>query len=179
MAPNERTTVKELRALATLVGNCKNEDVALVNNEQLYDNYAHLLKDLGLTANSTVTVAYHGVECSSCMGIVLRSSLRDKITKRCEHGRTVCCSCTEEWITSKLEENSWGRITCPECDQRLHEPDMKIHAPRHIYDRWENIASRTRINAYSDMRWCQNPRGCNYGHRHNNDLVKKATLGCS
>jgi hypothetical protein len=167
ITPSEKTTVGQLRRFTASLCQGNPRAITLRLNGTTLEVNAISLKSLQMKANSVVVVAYKGVECSSCMIVEPRGRYDAAVMSTCEHERTTCARCVNQWIRAQLDLTTWDRISCPECNQYLQQSDILKFAVKPVYSRWQNLANRSALNAIPEFHWCLSPAGCDYGHIHN------------
>ncbi|MCJ1307353.1 hypothetical protein MMC25_000999 [Agyrium rufum] len=60
---------------------------------------------------------------------------------------------------------TWDRINCPECQEKLSHSDVQQFASKVTFERYDNLALRYGMKDEPNFRWCPAP-GCDSGQLH-------------
>ncbi|KAF2018525.1 hypothetical protein BU24DRAFT_316371, partial [Aaosphaeria arxii CBS 175.79] len=85
----------------------------------------------------------------------------------CTHKPTTCSRCLSQWIKSQLETKGCNSIKCPGngCRHILSYYEVKYHASRQVFERYDELVTRSSLASTPDFRWCGTP-GCTSGQIH-------------
>ncbi|KAK3388837.1 hypothetical protein B0T20DRAFT_86585 [Sordaria brevicollis] len=115
--------------------------------------------------------------CSVCLDSKNLSLMAYKITPGCNHKPTVCNACLGHWITSELETKMWDRIKCPECPKPLEFAYVRRNAPRSVFKRYDELATRAALGNIPNFRWCKSAK-CNSGQIDDVKCVRFKCKAC-
>ncbi len=87
------------------------------------------------------------------------------LTSTCNHGTSCCHTCIQQWLEAQLDEEGWNRIHCIGCRNTLQYADVKLHANKALFDRYDRLLTRAALGSDPDFIWCQGP-GCESGQLH-------------
>lgn len=98
------------------------------------------------------------------------------ITAACTHPLTdVCKECIRRYIASELSRRGTAALTCPVCRQNLTHSDVRHHATREDFNRYDERAAVEAMENDPRFRWCPNA-GCGAGQiQERGDAEPKAT----
>ncbi|KAF2705413.1 hypothetical protein K504DRAFT_440606 [Pleomassaria siparia CBS 279.74] len=89
---------------------------------------------------------------------------------RCTHEPQTCDDCYQIWITTKITQGAWARITCPEsgCDVILEHADVKRLGTSQDFEEYDTLITKQFLHGVENFQYCQGP-DCNSGHIQNNE----------
>lgn len=100
--------------------------------------------------------------CTVCCERKKVSDMPSRITARCRHKPTTCRDCLKQWLRSSLESGPWDRLRCPRCAEPLDHRDVKLHASKETFDRYDTWTLRAALQGLPDFHFCLSPN-CNSG----------------
>lgn len=109
-------------------------------------------------------------ECSTCSRKLAASSF-PKITAQCKHAASTCKACVKNWLAISLNSNTFDKVACPECPERMQNEDMKKHAAKDVYERYDELERKDIAEKIPGWRWCLKP-DCRAGKVHEPLLPK-------
>ncbi|KAL1656920.1 hypothetical protein SLS61_000716 [Didymella pomorum] len=99
----------------------------------------------------------------------------------CTHKADVCAGCYTALLGSQLEENGWQEVKCPgqSCKVNLTYEEIKAHASKDVFERYDSIQARNVLSADPNFRWCT-AEGCKSGQIHEveEDGSEFVCVGC-
>jgi hypothetical protein len=99
----------------------------------------------------------------------------------CTHKADVCAGCYTASLGSQLEENGWQEVKCPgqSCKVNLTYEEIKAHASKDVFERYDSIQARNVLSADPNFRWCT-AEGCKSGQIHEveEDGSEFVCVGC-
>lgn len=105
-------------------------------------------------------------DCITCDRTLASSSFPKHLpTDNCDHLINTCKACLKQWIAVQLESTTYDNITCPECPQPMQNSDVKIHAAKNVYQKFDELERRGIADKTPGWRWCLAPR-CRAGQVH-------------
>ena len=87
------------------------------------------------------------------------------LTQSCQHTNSACKDCVKQWVVTRLEDGSWDKIKCLECNEMMQYADVQQHADPEVFQRYDLLAARSWLNSEEDFIWCRN-EGCGSGQVH-------------
>lgn len=105
-------------------------------------------------------------DCTTCGRTLAASSFPKHLpSDSCTHLISTCRSCLKEWLAVQVENTKYDNISCPECPEIMHNSDIKFHAARSVYNRFDDLERRGIADKTPGWRWCLAPR-CKAGQVH-------------
>ncbi|KAJ9142103.1 RBR-type E3 ubiquitin transferase [Pleurostoma richardsiae] len=111
--------------------------------------------------------------CTVCSDDKRVTEMPQRISAACEHKPTTCKDCLRQWIQSSLDTTSWDRLKCPECPLLLKFDDVRKHASREVFVRFDDLATRAALKDMPNFRWCLSPK-CESGQIFGSDNCAKS-----
>lgn len=103
--------------------------------------------------------------CVVCWDSKRGDEMVDQVTKICLHGPKVCIKCLQEWIQSAFLENGWERVNCPSCTEPLSFHDIRVHATKTVFERFDTLLAKKLLSKVQNFYWCL-AKGCDSGQVH-------------
>ena len=104
--------------------------------------------------------------CTTCDRNLAASTFPKYLaTDSCKHLINTCKPCLKSWITAQMEYTTYDKIKCPECPALMLNSDMKIHATKEVYQRFDDLERRGISDKVPGWRWCLNFK-CRAGKVH-------------
>ncbi|PKS06772.1 hypothetical protein jhhlp_006846 [Lomentospora prolificans] len=103
--------------------------------------------------------------CVVCWDSKRGDEMVDQVTKLCLHGPKVCIKCLQQWIKSAFLENGWERVNCPSCTEPLSFHDVRAHATKTVFERYDTLLAKKLLSKVQNFYWCLS-KGCNSGQVH-------------
>ena len=105
-------------------------------------------------------------DCTTCDRTMASSAFPENLpTDNCEHMINTCKSCLNMWITTMLEKTTYDKLSCPECPEIMQNEDVKMHAAKTVYTRFDELEKRAMAEKIPGWRWCLAP-DCKAGQVH-------------
>ena len=60
----------------------------------------------------------------------------------------------KDWIAALLNGTTYDKIGCPECPQLMQNADVKVHAAKDVYARFDELERRAIAETTPGWRWC-------------------------
>lgn len=114
---------------------------------------------------STAAIQEATLSCLICTNDVPTSSIPPCITAACKHVPQTCRLCIASWISSRLQSSGHESLTCPQCNERLHEADVRLFAASDVYQQYVDLVLRSSLSNNPEFHWCIKP-GCHSGQLH-------------
>lgn len=115
--------------------------------------------------------------CNVCSDDKKVTQLPVRITTACEHKPSICKDCLTQWIHSSMETLTWDRLKCPECPQLLKFDDVRRHASREDFSRYDVLATRDAVKSIPNFRWCLST-SCESGQIHDPTCQRFKCTAC-
>ena len=114
-------------------------------------------------------------DCTTCGRNLAASSFPKHLaTDTCKHVINTCKQCTKTWIATQIDNTTYDKSSCPECPELMQNADVKLHAAKDIYQRFDELERHGIAEKTPGWRWCLNPK-CRAGQVHE-PLLEAATL---
>lgn len=106
-------------------------------------------------------------DCTACGRTLADSSFPKHLpTDNCNiHLINTCKACLKQWIAVQIDSTTYDNITCPECPELMQNGDIKLHAAKDVYKRFDELERRGIADKTPGWRWCLAPR-CRAGQVH-------------
>ncbi|QDS75328.1 hypothetical protein FKW77_001879 [Venturia effusa] len=131
ITPGIDCTISQIRKLAAAVWTDKEaESMRLWADDLELDDDSIPLAAWGLRHMSRLRCMIETRECAICADDVGFLAWPSRTTSTCHHEVHNCTNCIRNWISSRLDNNSWDKITCLEdgCDEVYQAADVQLHA---------------------------------------------------
>ena len=69
------------------------------------------------------------------------------------------------WISSQLDSTTCDKISCPECSEIMQNANIKVHAAKGVYARFDELEKRSIKEKIPGWRWCL-AANCKAGQVH-------------
>lgn len=131
ITPDSDCTISQIRTLAAAVWNDKEaESMQLWGDDLELNDDSIPLVAWDLKHMSRISCIIETRECAICADDVGILAWPSRITSTCNHDVHNCTGCIRNWIASRLDNNSWDKITCLEdgCEEVYQAADIQLHA---------------------------------------------------
>ena len=119
-------------------------------------------------------------DCTTCDRNLASSQFpKYAITDNCKHRINTCKACLKEWISMSLQHNMFDQLACPECPEKMQNDEVKTHAVKEDYERYDELERKAIADRIPGWRWCMGLR-CRSGQVHpppvNRDVELESTI---
>lgn len=112
-------------------------------------------------------------DCTTCDRNLSASSFPKYLpTDKCKHLINTCKACTKTHIAMMMDSVTYDKLACPECPELLTNADVKQHAAKDAYKRYDELERRGISEKVPGWRWCLNPK-CRGGQVHESLLAQQ------
>ncbi|KAI7188840.1 hypothetical protein KC363_g5226 [Hortaea werneckii] len=112
-------------------------------------------------------------DCTTCDRNLSASAFPKYLpTDKCKHLINTCKACTKQYIAVMMDSVTYDKLACPECPELLTNADVKHHAAKDVYKRYDELERRGISEKVPGWRWCLNPK-CRGGQVHESLLKQE------
>lgn len=116
-------------------------------------------------------------QCSTCIEDKKPGEMATRITSSCRHKPSVCKDCLQSWLETSVESGKWEKPKCPDCSEVLEWQDVKRHASKETFARYDDLLLRGALTAEPNFQYCLS-QTCNSGQIYEGKCPRFKCAAC-
>ena len=92
-------------------------------------------------------------QCSTCIEDKKLGEMATRVTSSCQHKPSVCKDCLQSWLQTSVESGMWEKPKCPDCSEVLEWQDVKRHASKETFTRYDDLLLRGALTAEPNFQY--------------------------